>query len=38
MKKEERENYTVEREFLNRFSIQELIARIIRAHFHTAAD
>lgn len=32
MKKEEKECYTVEREFLNKISIEELISRIIKSH------
>ena len=31
MKKAEREQFTVEREFLNKISVQELIARILKA-------
>ena len=32
MKKAEREQFTVEREFLSKISVQELIARIIKSH------
>lgn len=32
MRKEDKEHYTVEREFLNKFSTQELLARIIKSH------
>lgn len=35
MKKKEREPFTVEREFLGKVSIQELIARIIKSHLKT---
>ncbi len=32
MKEKEKTLYTVEREFLNKFSVQELLIRIIKSH------
>lgn len=32
MKEKEKTHYTVEREFLNKFSAQELLIRIIKSH------
>ena len=36
MKKKKQELFTVEREFLGKVSVQELIARIIKSHLETS--